>query len=182
LGEREVPEHADQRRGQAARLVPEDRGDSFVSGAPARQLSRGCSTIGRISTGPPGHALAISSASSRSLTSTRAKPPMTSFASMNGPSVTVTFPFLRETVVAVLGPWSSSPPTTLPAFVYCSNHLPDSAYAAIASSRALPVSCSTCSIVPPNNRTYFIAQSPETSGPCAASLCTTNRPALNRQS
>ena len=61
--------------------------------------------MGRTSTrSPPGHDLAIASASSRSFTSTIAKPPMTSFDSMNGPSVTVTLPFLRATVVAVLGP------------------------------------------------------------------------------
>src|SRR5438552_3059053 len=64
-------------------------------------------------------------ASSRSLTSMSAKPPITSFDSMNGPSVTTIFPFFRDTVVAVLGPCSSSPPTTLPALVYFSNHWPD---------------------------------------------------------
>src|SRR5713101_5679930 len=51
---------------------------------------------------PPGHVLAMPSASSRSLTSTIAKPPMISFASMNGPSVIVALPFLMRTVVAVL--------------------------------------------------------------------------------
>ena len=44
---------------------------------------------------------------------------------MNGPSVTVTLPFLRETVVAVLGPCSSWPPTIFPDFEYFSNHCPD---------------------------------------------------------
>src|SRR5438094_2161724 len=76
---------------------------------------------------------------------------------MNGPSVTVTLPFLRETVVAVLGPCSSWPPTIFPDFEYFSNHCPDFSWSAIVCSRAAPSSWFAPSIVPPNNRTYFMA-------------------------
>src|SRR5438105_3610252 len=128
LGNVEVAENPDHCGGEPSGLLAEDRSDRRFGGGPAaRQRSwRSCewSTIGRIST-VPGHSLAISSASSRSLTSMRAKPPIISLDSINGPSVTVTLPFLRETVVAVLGPRSSSPPTTFPSFVYFSNHLFD---------------------------------------------------------
>src|SRR4029077_17726876 len=53
-----------------------------------------------------------------------ANPPMTSFDSMNGPSVMTWCPFSRRTVLTVFGPWSCSPPTILPLWVYSLNQPP----------------------------------------------------------
>src|SRR5712691_9531046 len=116
--------------------------------------------MGRTSTRlPPGQDLAIARASSRSLTSTMAKPPSTSFDSMKGPSVTVTLPFLRRTVVAVCGPCSSSPPTILPDLLCSSNHCPTRAYAASASALGIFSHCSCSSADPANMMMYFIPAS-----------------------
>jgi hypothetical protein len=60
---------------------------------------------------------------------------------------------LKRTVVAVCGPFSSWPPTIFPLRPYSSNHwLMRSYAAAMAGFR----SRSSGSMVPPNNRTYFI--------------------------
>src|SRR2546428_490924 len=106
----EIAQRAYERRREPAGLLSEDCCDGSVGGAPRFRQSFSWSTTGRTSTmPPPGHVLAMPSASSRSFTSTIAKPPMTSLASMNGPSVTTALPFLMRTVVELLGPWSSAP-------------------------------------------------------------------------
>src|SRR5712692_10954125 len=125
LGAVEVAAEPQQGRSQPPRLLAEDRDDRCVGGGTRLPQLSVCSTTGRTSTMlPPGQLLAMAKASSRSLTTSTAKPPRTSLDSMNGPSVTVVLPFLRRTVVAVLGPCSSSPPTIFPDLLCSSNHWP----------------------------------------------------------
>src|SRR3954447_18319778 len=99
------------------------------------------STIGRTSTETPGNfsggqVRAISSAASRSGTSTTVKPPTTSLASLNGPSTTTALPPSPDlTVVAVVTGCSSAPPSAiLPSAWNFSNQPKTSWYVALASS------------------------------------------------
>src|SRR4051794_28052079 len=101
----EVAQEADQRRKDTPPLVAEDR--LQVGSAQTR------STIGRTSTAPvraAGMRAATAIASSRFSASSRKKPPRTSFASVNGPSVVSVPPFCDLTVVAVSPACSSAPP------------------------------------------------------------------------
>ena len=69
--------------------------------------------MGRTSIEPvrdPGMPAARAMASSRSLASTRKKPPSCSRVSAKGPSVVKVFPFFTRTVVAVETGCSASPP------------------------------------------------------------------------
>src|SRR5690348_3677277 len=95
-------------------------------------------------------------ASSRSLTLTIANPPMTSFDSMNGPSVTMRLPFCPCTVVTPL-PDSCRPPSILPALVYSSNHLPAAAMAVPYCSFDRLSQRSWSSRVPTNSNRYFMS-------------------------
>jgi len=74
----------------------------------------------------PGQVLAMSTASSMVSASIPEKPPRTSLVSMNGPSVTV----LARTVLAVSGPCSWWPPSSLPVAPHFSYQAPTSAYQA----------------------------------------------------
>jgi len=116
LGNVEVADDPDESAGQPSRLLAENVGKRCLGGCACIRQNLQLSTTGRTSTLVwPGHVLAISSASSRSATSRTANPPMTSLASMKGPSTTMGLPSLNRTVVAVCVPWSSSPLMILPA-------------------------------------------------------------------
>src|SRR5206468_340465 len=72
----EVSEAADERGGQAAGLLAEDRRDRLARDLLGRAQ---CSTTGRTSTSPPGKLFAMAIALSRSSTSMSANPPTDSF-------------------------------------------------------------------------------------------------------
>src|SRR5713226_3219145 len=81
---------------------------------------------------------------------------MTSFDSMNGPSVMTRCPFSRRTVLTVFGPWSCSPPTILPLWVYSWNQPPAAAMAALYSSGVRLSQRSWSSRVPTKSSTNFM--------------------------
>src|SRR5713101_4194399 len=81
---------------------------------------------------------------------------MTSFDSMNGPSVMTRCPFSRRTVLTVFGPWSCSPPTILPLWVYSWNQPPAAAIAALYSSGVRLSQRSWSSLVPTKSSTNFM--------------------------
>ncbi len=104
------------------------RGLSLLSGVPRAQPM---SMTGRTSIviqprSTPGQVLAMSTASSMVSASIPEKPPRTSLVSMNGPSVTA----LARTVLAVSGPCSWWPPSSLPVAPHFSYQAPTSAYQA----------------------------------------------------